>query len=339
MLADAHHDTLPYSMENIYQELIARGYTVNLEVCNYSNMSTIRSCFSAIRFMRIYAQARYVFICDNFLPVASCKKDSRTKVIQLWHSCGLLKKMGYDTQEDIPEGYRGHVYRNYDLVTVSAPCCVEPLANGMHLDSSIVKPLGVSRTDSYWKREWRSSCVEEFYGKYPEFNGKSLILWAPTFRGNAADPYQIGMKEINSLERMLGSDYIILRKVHPYVDARYHLSNCGIQTERLFPVIDLLISDYSSVVCEFMAFRKPYVLFAPDLEEYEKQRGFYVPYGTVSPYIALDEESLYNCVMRAVNDPAEWVESRRAYHLQSCDGKSTDRILEYLGLKEVYVNV
>ena len=339
VMADAHHDTMPYSMENVYQELIRRGYTVTTDICSYQNMSALGSCLRALRFMRLYAQAKYVFICDNFLPVVSCRKNSNTTVIQLWHSCGLLKKMGYDTQEDVPKGYRGQMYRNYDLVTVSAPSCVGPLSGGMRLDAERVKPLGVSRTDNYFSHRWRETCVKEFQEQYPQWNGKKLILWAPTFRGNAGSPTQVGVEAVDRLEKMLGSDYVVIRKVHPYVDARYHLSNCDISTERLFPVIDLLISDYSSVVCEFMAFEKPYVLFAPDLREFSGKRGFYVPYESLSPYIAEDEDRLHQCVLRAMDDPADWVAPLREYHLQACDGKATGRILDFVGLKGVYANV
>ena len=65
--------------------------------------------------MKEYAAAGYVYICSYFLPVSSCKKRKETKVIQLWHSGGLLKKMGYDTKDDIPRDYKGDVTANYDL--------------------------------------------------------------------------------------------------------------------------------------------------------------------------------------------------------------------------------
>ena len=78
-----------------------------------------------VKFMKVFAKARYVFICDNFLPVSSCNKRPETTVIQLWHSGGLLKKAGYDTDDSVPEMYKGNVFKNYDLLTVSAPCCVK----------------------------------------------------------------------------------------------------------------------------------------------------------------------------------------------------------------------
>lgn len=333
IFADSHHDTLPYSMQRIHEALAQKGYTLTDEIYNFATMSQVKSALISIRFMKYYARAKFVFICDNFLPVVSCRKNPRTKVIQLWHCCGLLKKMGYDTPEDIPENYKGEVYRNYDLMTVSAPACVAPLTKAMHLPEGILQPLGVSRTDVYFDERWIESCRESFYQKYPMARGKKIVLWAPTFRGNAADPYQVGTEAILELEQQLGDGYYVIRKVHPHIDAKQHLSNCDIVTEEVFPVTDLLITDYSTVMHEFLFFGKPYVLFAPDLEEYQQKRGFYVEYETLSPYIATEEAELGTMVWRALQDgdPA-WIAKNRAFHACACDGRSTERILQTLGL-------
>ncbi len=333
VFADAHHDTIPYSLERMYRELSRREEDVVCRVCDYAKMTPLRSFASAVGFMRLYAQARYVFICDNFLPVSSCRKRPDTRVVQLFHSCGLLKHIGYDTDEDIPKGYIGPVYRNYDLLTVSAESCVEPLRKAMGLAPGTVKALGVSRSDNYFDLKWREDCVRRFYETYPQLRGKKLILWAPTFRGNAALAYQVGVEEIDRLEQALGEDYCVLRKLHPHVDIRYHLSNCHIPTEELFPVVDLLISDYSSVICEFMFFQKPYVLFAPDLDTFQKGRGLYVPYESLSPYLCTREAELMGTVRKALADTCpDWVEEKRRFHLGACDGHSTRRILEHLNL-------
>ena len=70
--------------------------------------------FYGKNFMQVYAQAEYVFINSYFLPVSSCRKRKETTVVQLWHSGGLMKKMGYDTTEDIPKYYKGNPTANYD---------------------------------------------------------------------------------------------------------------------------------------------------------------------------------------------------------------------------------
>jgi len=333
IFADSHHAKLPYSMERIHNELLSRGYDIVDEIYDFSSMSTLKSLMLSLRFMRLYARAKYVFICDNFLPVSSCKKREETIVVQLMHSCGLLKKMGYDTTDDIPKGYKGEVYRNYDLVTVSSPACIEPLQKAMHLATGVVKALGTSRTDNYFDSEWIRNCKEKFYKEYPELKTKKIILWAPTFRGNAAEPYLVGAEAIAQLEQALGEGVAFIKKIHPHADKKYKLSNCDIPTEELFPVVDLLISDYSSVVNEFMFFEKPYVLFAPDLEEYAKARGFYVPYDSLTPYVCTQTDKLLETIFDALADEHPvWVKEKRTFHLQTCDGKATESILEYLNL-------
>lgn len=333
VFADAHHKEIPYSMQKIHDELEKRGYKITDVFEDYSSMSFIGSSLSAVRFMKTYAKARVVFICDNFLPVASCKKRKETTVVQLWHSCGLLKKMGYDTTEDIPAGYKGNVYRNYDLLTVSAPALEEVFAKATKLDRSVVRALGVSRSDIFFDKKWHGECVSDFYNKYPEAKDKKIILWAPTFRGNAHNPYLAGAEGIKKLSEKLGEDYMLVTKVHPHMEAKYKLSSCPIPTERLLPVTDLLITDYSSVFFDYLFFSKPAVLFAPDLEEYEKKRGFYIEYNSLCPYIVIDEEKLPEAVFSAVKGTdASYIERLKAYHISSCDGGSTERIIKAAGL-------
>lgn len=333
VLADAHHDKLPASMQLLRDRLLEKGYPLTEYIHNFAGMSALRSAWVSIRFMKLYVRTKYVFICDNFLPVVSCRKSPKTKVIQLWHCCGLMKKMGYDTAEDIPAGYKGAVYRNYDLMTVSSANCVEPLTKAMRLPEGVLQPLGVSRTDLYFDETWREKCRDAFYSRYPQAKGKTVVLWAPTFRGNATDPYQVGVEAIDALEKQLGEQYFLIRKVHPHVDDRYHLSNCNIVTEQLLPVTDLLITDYSTVMTEFLFFNKPYVLFAPDLQEYQQKRGFYVDYESMSPYLVTRDAELPEIVRRALTDEAlSWLTPIREFQLAACDGNSTERILEAVGL-------
>ena len=82
-----------------------------------------------------------------------------------------------------------------------------------------------------------------------------------------------------------------------------------------------------------MFFDKPYMLFAPDLQEFEKVRGFYVPYDTLTPYVCIEGENLREVLSKALSDKQpDWVADKRAYHLSACDGQVTGKILEYLNL-------
>ncbi len=337
VFADAHHTTLPFSMEPMLEAVNRRNLPVQLHLHNYSDEGTFKSLFHSISFMFLYAKARVVFICDGFLPSASCRKKADTQLIQLWHSCGLLKKMGYSTAEDVPPLYKGHVYANYNLVTVSAPCVVPFLTEGMRQPEGVVRALGVSRTDVYFNEEWNEACKSEFYEAMPQAKGKKVLLWAPTFRGNAGAPTLVGEAPILKLQEQLGADWLVIVKLHPYLErcgrySEFDALSCSIPTERLLPVTDLLITDYSSTLHDYFFQQRPYVLYAPDAGQYLSKRGSYIDYESIGHYIVADEAQLAATVQRAWAEhdtPEEkaFLRSMLEYHNGACDGHSTERIL------------
>ena len=108
-------------MERLREQIDDSKWEVREYYLDYQGHSAKTVLKNMLAFMKDYANARCVFICDNFLPVSSCEKRPETTVVQLWHAGGILKKYAYDTPDDIPKYYKGHVYKNYTVTTVSAP--------------------------------------------------------------------------------------------------------------------------------------------------------------------------------------------------------------------------
>jgi CDP-ribitol ribitolphosphotransferase len=331
IFADAHHEELPFSMKKMYETLQwDPEYKNETWVTDFGKMGYGSLLKWLRQFMKRYAVAEYVFICDNFLPVSACEKRPETKVVQLWHSGGLLKKSGYDTTEDIPKMYKGDsVYKNYDLLTVSAPCCVPVFTKTMRLASGVVQATGISRSDYYYDDAWNQANHEEFYRKYPEAKGKKVILWAPTFRGNAAMPTLCGMEEIQRVMKETEDRYYWVIKLHPHLEEKGMKSNCDLPSEKIFAVADLLITDYSSILFDYMAYKKPFLFFAPDFDSFDHARGFYVPYDSFPCKVVTDGAELPAAIEYELSerDPAE-IEKCFAYHMSMCDGKATERILK-----------
>lgn len=318
LFADAHHEEIPFSMRRVY-EALAKGNTApdeesagryadagetrtederRITVCvrNFDRMPYGELMRYLLRFMRQYATAEYVFICDYYLPVAACRKRPETTVVQLWHSCGLMKRIAHDAGQDIPKGYRGNMFGNYTYLTLSAQVCVPVHARALRIPEERIRAIGISRTDYYFDEEWNRRCREAFYGQYPQARGKRIALWAPTFRGNAAMPRLEGLQEIRRAAEALKEEWYFVIRAHPHVDAHGQISNCSIPTEELLPVTDLMITDYSSIMFDFLLYRKPIVLFAPDLEQYEAERGFYLNYREIPYPLAQTEEELVRAI-------------------------------------------
>lgn len=330
VLADSHQEKMPESMLLFSQELKKRGYYVKTF---FFQERGIKGIGKMISFMRVYAQAVYVILCDYFLPVASCRKRKETTVIQLWHACGLLKKCGYSTTDDIPAVYHGNLFRNYDLVTVSGESCREKMAEAMRLPKEKVQALGVSRTDIFWKEGYQKSCRRKFFSLYPEAVGKKIVLWAPTFRGRAFQPYVVGETIIQEVEEQLKENYYFISHFHPHIKQKKKEQQ---KIMELLPAVDCLITDYSSVFYEFLLFKKPVIFFVPDYETYQETRGFYIDLRTLPARWAQRKEEL----LLAITQPYS-IEEQLAQrdccktYLSACDGHATERILDWMELVKV----
>ena len=334
ILADAHHDEIPFSMLAIKDELMQHPELQITELYwNNSSCSVLGIFRNMACFMKKYATAETVIICDNFLPAASCRKRKGTSVIQLWHACGAFKKFGYDTSADIPSYYKGNVLANCDLVTVSSQICVKPFSSAMRLPEKAVRPVGVSRTDLYFNDTFNQACRNQFFSQYPNEQGKKIVLWVPTFRGNPGIASVKGLDDILHARDQLKDTHYFIIKLHPHTQAHIEGTNCSISSEELLPVADVVITDYSSILFDAMIYKHPLILFVPDLDEYLDNRGFYLDYNTLPGLraqnleqllqILTDEYLLHSSVNKVYTDFYD-------KYMASCDGHSTKRIINYI---------
>ena len=334
VFADSHHNDVPYSMEDLYEWFSDKDYRICRMTRDCDGSGYLGGLCFMLKFMLIYARAGYVFICDNFLPVASCKKREKTVVVQMWHAGGMLKKYAYDTPRDIPKYYKGNVFRNYSLVVTSDDRCDSAYISGMRADPSIVKGLGLSRTDRFFRKAYLEECKERFRELYPQAADRKVVLWAPTFRGNAATPEIVDMAFLERLREALGEEWLVITKLHPHLQKHIGEDACPIPTEQLLPVTDVLISDYSSVIYDFLLLERPIVFYAPDLDYYVKKEQFYIDYRQEMPGpIVTDEAQLADVVRTASAHPErERIRAFRQTYMGACDGHALERLLKYLHL-------
>ena len=211
----------------------------------------------------------------------------------------------------------------------------------MRLAEGCAQPLGVCRTDVFFQEDWKERCRKEFYGLYPQAAGKKIVLWAPTFRGN---PGSLGLPGLNleQLQRRLGEEWLVLCRVHPHMHADFQATDCKLPTDRLFPVVDVLIADYSSLIYEYLLFDRPLVLYVPDLEHYRGKRGFYCDYSEIPGRQVREEQDLPEAVKQEYNlyhqqgaeEKSPLLCSRReeflSNYMSSCDGRASERVIEYI---------
>ena len=333
LFADSNGTALPDPMLPLKEELTARGYRCE-DWCYPlgGGMGSIRFMCS---FMRRYAVAGGVVVCNYFVPLHACRKRRGTRAVQLWHSCGALKKFGYSTPNDISPYFKGSVSKNFDIVTVSSPACIPAFNEAFRLRRGVARATGVSRTDMLFDDELKARCREKLYDAHPELRGKRLILCLPTFRGDASHAYSVGVGELEALRDSLGEDTTVVIREHPRVKhGRVELPELG--TNELLVCADMLITDYSSALFEFAALMRPMLLWCPDLDEYTAERDFYLDLRRDIPCpVVTEADELRGAVLHELTAPD--MHKYKAFnekYMAACDGQATKRIADLFKRKD-----
>lgn len=249
--------------------------------------------------IRDFATSKYVFLVDNFFPLAFMNVEGM-KWVQLWHGTGIFKKFGYDLLNDEDKKVMELFSDKIDLVSVSSENAVDIYANNFHIDKSKVKPFGVPRNDFYNDEHLGSDYLNElrasFEKEYPQLKAKKLVLYAPTFREDAKNNAVFDYFDIGRFIHDLGDEYCLAIRLHPnymnYCDEAHpidlkelaskydFIDFTGYEDEqKILLLSDILIADYSSIMVDYTILNKPIILFAYDLDDYiNEERGFSFDY-------------------------------------------------------------
>ena len=282
-----------------------------------------------------FATAEYVFLNDNFLPLAYMNPSKKTKIVQLWHGVGAFKRFGLTTEGD--ELVRKCVKKGNQKVThlfVSSSKVIPCYEDALAIKKERIFPTGIPLTDFYFDEAAKKKAGNAVYENYPELKGKKILLYAPTFRETSQQNKDIFKYfSMEKVMEQLGEDWCILVRLHPHVrEAMPKLpKGCYDMTEYsdikgLFVVSDLLVADYSSVVVEYVLLGKPILLYAYDLEQYD--RGFYGPYEEEAPGMLLRSEEEF---LEALTKPFKMVHFDKFIEKQYdgiLDGQSTKRVVD-----------
>lgn len=296
------------------------------------------SCLKAAGFFTVKAKAlatsEYVFLNDNFMPMASLKFSKKAVVTQLWHAEGAFKKFGLSaplTDDVRLREEKGS--RNLTYVICTSKNVVPVYAEAFGVDESKVLPLGAPRIDTLLAKKDVDSIRSEFDKIHPQCKGRKLILYAPTFRDDPeTDKNIVNNIDIDLFRRELGDDYALLVKLHPQIHSAEPVSGTvdvtGGDINELTLISDILITDYSSVCMDFSLLGKPCIFFAFDLEEYEKERSFYYDYESYVPgRVARDFGEVVDAIKNPRND-GEKLRRFRDFNFDYVDCNNTKRIYE-----------
>ncbi len=233
------------------------------------------------------------------------KKDNQ-KYIQTWHGSLGLKKIEAAIDNENPDWRKWAKVdsRNIDYILSNSSYDYRMFRNDFWYDGKIVK-TGNPRCDYFFSSEGIQENVrvkvKEILGIGKEYK---ICLYVPTFRDDGdVNCFKINpMPLLSSLEKRFGGKWVFLVRMHPYVnidkekiftfnDSVFDASSYPDSSDLLLSA-DVVITDYSSCIFDFMFTRRPSFIFATDLDKYNTSRGFYYSI-TETPFsIAKDNNTL-----------------------------------------------
>ena len=316
-----------------------------------ANRNGKRGLKDKIKLIQYLSTSKYILLEDLVQATSHLKVRKGQELIQLWHGPGAFKRFGHSRESsDLKNIHKG--YKKYTRVITSSeairPCYAEAFA--VSIDK--VKATGIPRTDIFFDEQYIQNKKEELYHEYPFLKGKKVILFAPTYRGTQFTDAHYGIENLDLEEiynQFSKQNYIFIFKWHPflynkivetktskyneykeYPDFYYDLSKERDINDFLL-IADILITDYSSVIFDYVLTNKPIIYFTYDYKDYvENGRGLYFPfdeyvYGTVA------KNSVE--LVKAIANPAMEEEKRKKFiekFMSACDGKSTQNVVNWI---------
>lgn len=293
------------------------------------------------------ATAKY-FIYNTNMPRSFKKKDGQV-VVHTMHGTPF-KSFGLDVKEE------AETEEKQIRVIERAAIWDYLIAQGEFTKSmawrwfryrGIILETGYPRTDVLYDTESEAVCRQEKALGIPE--NKKVILYAPTWR--EGDSYEMPL-DLEEMRRQLSDDYVLLIRLHHFVADLYEVPHDGefvfdassvSKIEDLYPLADVLITDYSSVMFDFALTQKQMIFFAYDLEEYTmKERGCYFDITAEAPGIlARTTAEVIDAVVHADRycaAAAERVESFHRKYLTYENDHSCELVYRKVFKEQIHLN-
>ncbi len=343
------NEQLSTTLQAVYQKMLDRRLDreFDIQVSARRIVTDRYGVGSWLGVIRKMAAADQIYVDDHVPMLDWLKLSDDTQVVQLWHAGAGYKSSGYSRwgQDRCPAPFSCHRQYNYGITPSRKIAYFFSEVFGINTEQ--ILPTGMPRMDEFLDPAHRKEKEKEIRARYPEINGKTVILFAPTFRGqdrkDADYPYE--KIDFEGLYRFCGEERVVLFKMHPWVNTRvpipkeydnrmWDVSDYP-NINDLFYVTDVLITDYSSNVFEYSLMKKPMLFFAFDETEYAASRGFHRDYRASTPgKICGSFDDLLEA-LRTGDFEFEKVGPYLEEHFDRIDSGACDRVIEWFILGNI----
>ena len=231
-------------------------------------------------YCKLLTRAKYLINDTTFYPFFIKKKGQ--KYINIWHGTPL-KTLGKD-QESITD--MANIQRNFymaDKIVTNNEYTQNILADSHHITGIYQGKMVIApspRNSVLLDKKVRTQVRQSL-----RLNNKKVYLYMPTWRGSVGKVENNNdniLKDLKYISRHLKADEYFFVKLHPFqanIDLseviNIHYIPADLELYEFLTGIDALITDYSSIMYDFLLTNKQIILYMYDKDEYFSTRGVY----------------------------------------------------------------
>lgn len=239
-------------------------------------------------FQHLLAMAQSKIWITNFRMPYYCRKGKDQLYINTWHSVLPWKKVESDVMRRAGnENYIRRIQldnRNTDIMVSSCRFKSELIRSSYHFEGRILETI-IPRCDILLQNN--PIIRDRICDKINISKSAKAALYAPTFRAAKKEDisaYDVDYRKLKrALQSKFGGEWVILVRFHPsMMDLSNDIQNEDVinvsyyaDAQELLYISDVLITDYSSIMFDYMLTRRPVFLYANDVKEYSAERGVY----------------------------------------------------------------
>ncbi len=185
--------------------------------------------------------------------------------------------------------------------------------------------------------------------KYDIDKKTKIALYAPTYKDDfKLESYDLDFDRIKkALEEKYKCPFVIFTRVHfkLYNNVNFSKVTKGTINVSAYPdmqellcAVDVGITDYSSWMCDFVLTRRPGFIYAGDIGDYEKGRGFYYPLESTPFKVCKNTNELCEAIKKFDDkkyqkEVDKFLKDRGCYETGNASEKVVDKILEIMNEK------
>lgn len=291
---------------------------------------TLSYVFGIIGDMWHIASSRVVIVDTYSIPVSCLSHKKDTKVIQIWHALGALKKFGLQSVGKAQGRAEGVskvlcMHRNYDYVLAPSKATAEVYCQAFGCGKDNIKILSLPGVDTLLDGKNRR---DEFLSLNPGYKGKKIVAYIPTFR-NDDDVYAQRL-----YETFLGqSDYMLVISAHPLsktVATGKYKFNGDFSSRDLMKLCDIIITDYSACAIEGSLLNKPLYFYTPDYDVYTAEQGLNINIKTELSFAVFDNAEELVSAMDGTQYDFQTLSAFSRRYVENINTDNTERLTQFI---------